>query len=86
MVNQHDVESLQSSGHLSYIYTIFNGALPQTNDWQFSHPPLHHIISALFVKLSTLANFSLGRAFENIQHNSIALHHNFHDMPTRKIP
>lgn len=67
MVNQHDVESLQSSGHLSYIYTIFNGALPQTNDWQFSHPPLHHIISALFVKLSTSANFSLGRAFENIQ-------------------
>ncbi len=67
-VNQHDVESLESSGHLSYIYSIANGhGLPQTNDWQFSHPPLHHFLSAISVKLSYLLGFSNGRAFENIQ-------------------
>lgn len=67
-VNQHDVEGLNSSGHLSYIYSIANGdGLPNTNDWQFSHPPLHHFLSALVVKLSSALGYSNGRAFENIQ-------------------
>ena len=34
--NQHDVESLVSSGHLKYIYNLALGeGLPKTNDWQF---------------------------------------------------
>ena len=67
-VNQHDVESLRTSGHLSYIYGIAESfSLPDTNYWQFSHPPLHHIIAAGVVKLSELCGFSLDRAFENIQ-------------------
>lgn len=67
-VHQHDVESLDSSGHLSYIFSLANkNGLPDTNDWQFSHPPLHHILSALSVKFSYLLGFSNGRAFENIQ-------------------
>ncbi len=66
--NQHDVESLNSSGHLSYINYIFNnGSLPDTNYWQFSHPPLHHLISAVVVWFGDLLGFSLERSFENIQ-------------------
>ena len=66
--HQHDVESLQSFGHLSYINTLaFDGALPQINDWQFSHPPLHHFLAALVVRFSDALGFSLNRAFENVQ-------------------
>ena len=66
--NQHDVESLNSSGHLSYIYYIFNNySLPNSNEWQFSHPPLHHILSAVVVWLGTVLGFTIDRCFENIQ-------------------
>lgn len=65
---QHDVESLDTAGHLSYIYRFVTGqGLPDSNEWQFYHPPLHHYISALSVKLSLSLGFSLDRAFENIQ-------------------
>ena len=67
-VNQHDVEGLNSSGHLSYIYSLAQGnGLPQSNDWQYSHPPLHHILAALVVKISTALGHTSGQAFENIQ-------------------
>ena len=66
--NQHDVESLNSSGHLSYIYYIYqNNALPATNDWQFSHPPLHHFIASLVIRFGDVCGFTLERSFENIQ-------------------
>ena len=66
--NQHDVESLNSSGHLSYIYYIYqNNALPATNDWQFSHPPLHHFIASLVIRVGDILGFAVGRSFENIQ-------------------
>lgn len=66
--NQHDVESLNSSGHLSYIYYIFNNLkLPNCNEWQFSHPPLHHILSAFVVWLGSIFGFTIERCFENIQ-------------------
>ena len=70
--NQHDVESLNSSGHLSYIYGIATGeGLPETNDWQFCHPPLHHILAGLSVKLSHSLGFSNIHAFENIQYITV---------------
>ena len=65
---QHDVESLKSSGHLSYIFRISEGkGLPDSNDWQFSHPPLHHFIAAGVVWLSKLLGYSNEAAFENVQ-------------------
>ncbi|MBQ3550921.1 MAG: glycosyltransferase family 39 protein [Clostridia bacterium] len=71
-VHQHDVEGLNSSGHLSYIYSIATGnGLPTTNDWQFSHPPLHHFLAALSVKLSYALGFTNGHAFENIQYLTV---------------
>ena len=71
-LNQHDVESLNSSGHLSYIYGFATGeGLPQTNDWQFCHPPLHHFIAGLSVKLSHALGFTNIHAFENIQYITV---------------
>ncbi len=66
--NQHDVESLVSSGHLSYLYNLATGkGLPQSNDWQFSHPPLHHFLSSLVVRASLALGFRNATAFENVQ-------------------
>lgn len=65
---QHDVESLNSCGHLSYIFRISEGkGLPDSNDWQFSHPPLHHLVAAGVVWLSKLFGYSNEAAFENVQ-------------------
>jgi hypothetical protein len=51
----HDIGSYNSTGHYGYVYQLFStGALPGTNDWQFYHPPLQHIMEALAVKLFSL--------------------------------
>lgn len=47
---QHDIEP--AGNGLSYIFTIYGkGTLPQSIDGQYYHPPLHHILSAIFLKL-----------------------------------
>ncbi len=67
-VNQHDVESLSSSGHLSYIYRLANGdGLPTTNSWQYCHPPLHHILASGVFGMSRGFGVSEAGSFENIQ-------------------
>lgn len=55
-VDQHDVlygapgyEKTVHGDHLDYIREIAdNNRLPETNDLQFYHPPLHHFICAMF--------------------------------------
>ena len=52
-VRQHDVES--DVGHIAYIETIYKtGKLPESNKWQFYHQPLHHIISAEWLKINEI--------------------------------
>lgn len=69
---QHDVESINSSGHLSYIYTLATKwQLPQSNIWQFCHPPLHHFLAALVYKLGEFFRFSQERCFESIQYLTV---------------
>ncbi len=66
--NQHDVENLNTNGHLSYIYGLATGnGLPNTNDWQFCHPPLHHYLASLVVKFSLNLGLETAAAFENVQ-------------------
>ena len=44
---QHDLD-------LSYILTIYQtGHLPQSNEGQYYHPPLHQIICAMFLTLES---------------------------------
>ena len=58
-------------GHLGYIgYLYYNHHLPDFDTrtaWSFSHPPLHHAIAALWVKLNVKLGVELELAIENIQ-------------------
>lgn len=71
--NQHDVsrfDNLGNNGHTGYIlYLLENGKLPDEKvwDWQFYHPPLHHIVCALWLKLQTAFGVSFDVAAENLQ-------------------
>lgn len=59
-VRQHDVESFfeGGGGHAGYIEYIYNNhALPDfdpRNEWQFYHPPLHHILCAVWMAVFNL--------------------------------
>ena len=69
---QHDVGSIEKmKGHVGYIaYFLENRHLPDfdpTKVYQFYHPPLHHIISAVWVRLQTFIGISSESAFENVQ-------------------
>lgn len=67
-LNQHDTETLSSPGHLSYINRLTIGlGLPDSNEWQFYHPPLHHFLASLMAKLSLIFGRSTDGAFENVQ-------------------
>lgn len=47
---QHDIYDAGSA--LSYVFTIYHdGKLPDNNNGQFYHPPLHHILSAGWLKI-----------------------------------
>lgn len=69
---QHDVASFDDAqrGHGTYIYHLYNGMLPQidvSNTGQFYHPPLHHALSVLWIKVQELFGISFYAACENIQ-------------------
>ena len=77
-VRNHDVGVYTSlydgqinPGHLGYIeYIVKFGRLPQINPFDlfsYYHPPLHHLLGALVVKVSLLLGLSYETAFENIQ-------------------
>ena len=73
-VNQHDTSSfsvLQNYGHTGYIrYLMENLSLPDFDvrgKSQFYHPPLHHLICAVWMKLQMTVGFTLEEAAENIQ-------------------
>lgn len=69
-VRQHDVGGFGSEGgHAGYIEYVANHlALPDTNGpWQYYHPPLHHIIAGLWLKLNLALGIPSGAAYENVQ-------------------
>ncbi len=64
-------DDLINPGHLGYIeYLCKFGHLPDFSPYQlfsYYHPPLHHIISCLFINLQLLFDVNERLAFENIQ-------------------
>lgn len=70
---QHDAGSYQGGyGHLGYIGYLATHRLrlPDTDPRiieQFYHPPLHHMIAAVWVKINMKLGFSDSRSYENIQ-------------------
>ncbi len=74
--NQHDVFPLNSDypRHNSYIWHIFeNLSLPTEKVYnaglsQYYHPPLHHFVSALWMRFQTTLGFDPYVAYENVQY------------------
>lgn len=66
---QHDVAYISSdyTTHGGYIMTIFEGRFPDSYDGQFYHPPLHHFISAAWLKIQAFFGIGLEAAIENLQ-------------------
>lgn len=75
---QHDVgtysnlnDGITNGGHLGYIeYFIKHKAMPDFNPFDvfsYYHPPLHHILSAIFVSIHLSLGVSYATAFESIQ-------------------
>ena len=63
---QHDVNG--GSGHLDYIETIYRkNRLPKTNQYQYYQPPLHHFISAMWLKVSSKVIKSYTTLKESLQ-------------------
>ena len=72
MFIQHDVYRVEKEhGHAYYIkYLYDNGHLADFDVRdidQFYHPPFHHIIAALWVRLQTLLGLEFDKALENVQ-------------------
>ncbi|MGN0606675.1 MAG: ArnT family glycosyltransferase [Oscillospiraceae bacterium] len=61
---QHDVGSVEmEQGHVAYIWEMYanNFRIPDGDPrirWQFYHPPLHHILEALFMKIISGSEFN----------------------------
>lgn len=71
-VRQHDVEQFGSGyGHAGYIEYFYNNMkLPDfdpTTVWQFYHPPLHHFLAAVWLRIMTAFGLTWERALESIQ-------------------
>ncbi|HAG70028.1 MAG TPA: hypothetical protein DCL38_08645 [Lachnospiraceae bacterium] len=69
---QHDVVDFGTGeGHAGYIeYLYFNNSLPDGDPrdrWAFFQPPLHHIISAIWMKLCNRFRLSYRQLQENVQ-------------------
>lgn len=69
---QQDVYTFgQPEGHAGYIEYIYNTLrLPDFDPrdrWQFYHPPLHHIISAIWLKMIVFVGASWEKAKESLQ-------------------
>ena len=69
---QHDTYGLGSEGgHTTYIeYLLNNGHLPDFDvrkTDQFYHPPFHHILAALWMKIQLLCGVTIESAYENVQ-------------------
>lgn len=63
---------IQIEGHYGYILYLVNNfpTLPDFDPrsfWQFGHPPLHHLISAVWLKIHSLFFIQYDIEFENIQ-------------------
>lgn len=75
LTNQHDTRSFSvlenNYGHTGYIrYLMENFSLPDFDvrgKSQFYHPPLHHLICAVWMKIQTAVGIEFDAAAENIQ-------------------
>lgn len=71
---QHDVEKfdINARGHAAYILYIFNNwSLPDIDVrdyWQFYHPPLHHLLAAIWLKIQSIFGIATEASYEGLQY------------------
>lgn len=71
---QHDVEKfdVDARGHAAYILYIFNHwSVPNFDireHWQFYHPPLHHFIAAVWLKIQSSLGIATEASYEGLQY------------------
>ncbi len=72
---QHDIGRINGSGHIGYIqYLVENGHLPTFDvrtKWQFYHPPLHHIIAAIWVKIQMALGMALEQGMYGVRYLTV---------------
>ena len=86
-------------GHAGYIeYLYNNNFIPAQFDprekWQYYHPPLHHLIEAVLLRIQTLCGVDLSTAICNIQYPNmlytmmsvVCSYLIFKEMKLRKLP
>lgn len=72
-IRQHDVHNFfkDDNGHSAYIrYILDNWHLPDFDPrevFQFYHPPLHHVLAAVWVKVNRTFGLGLEQSYRNIQ-------------------
>lgn len=72
-IRQHDSYTIEfTNGHIGYIQYILNNNFQlfkgdPTKVMQFYHPPLHHYIAAIWVKVNTILGMSYSKSIESIQ-------------------
>ena len=62
---QYDTFTSGFNGHESYAYTIYSkNALPETNSYQFYHPPLNAFLQATFMRFTNAVSKLLTSVFD----------------------
>ena len=61
-------ENIGKAGHMNYIMTIYNTfKLPEGTGGQYYHPPLHHFISAMWLRLMDIFPLNAMQKIESLQ-------------------
>lgn len=67
-IRQHDVYGYIDHGHMGYIAYIYqNKSLPDFVGYQYYHPPLHHILSAILMEINTKTSGSISSGIESLR-------------------
>lgn len=66
---QHDVGDMTGFGHWGYImHFTKRWSLPETNNYQFYHPPLHHFLAAVWYRINEHFHMDVNRNLESVQY------------------
>ena len=67
-VYEMNEDNIGKAGHMYYIFTIYNTwSLPDSAGGQYYHPPLHHFISAVWLKVMDIFPLNAMQKIESLQ-------------------
>lgn len=71
LIRSDDVYYIDGTGHMGYIYSLFeNHRFPgnPADGWEYGQPPLHHLVSAVWMTIVRGVGASLDGAIERVQY------------------